>query len=492
MRKHIRDQIVELLPTVWEGIKYVKKAQPAQAAVVLEDCLHAVASISASLKAGLTEQRFQQYEIIMSSLRDVLTAMHHNRFGENGISEHAKRCKSLLGLLKKELSEEREVKLEVVFMPYKLSMWDSLESIWRAANDDDRCNATVVPIPYYDRNPDRTLGKLHYEGNEYPEDIPVVHYERYDVSAHQPDIIYIHNPYDDSNTVTSIDPRYYSFNLKKYTNMLVYVPYFISGAYIDHQAFAHKHLMSCVRWVDKIVVQSHTHKKLYAACGVNEGKLLVQGSPKLDAVINMNEQRVKVPDSWTEKLRGRKSIVLNSSIGNMLNVPDYLKKMRERISDILSFEELVLIWRPHPLLETTINTLLPQLHDDYMQLIEIVEKSGNAILDLSSSNVAATAVSDGMISDTSSWARQYIATGKPVLMMKGSTKYKHDRFYICDHFSSYFAEDGFSVKDFCSMVINGVDERKKQRVEDFKRSIANSDGTSGIKIHNHIKRLLGT
>lgn len=35
---------------------------------------------------------------------------------------------------------------KVVFMPYKASMWDSLESVWMAADKDERCEALVVPI----------------------------------------------------------------------------------------------------------------------------------------------------------------------------------------------------------------------------------------------------------------------------------------------------------------------------------------------------------
>ncbi|MCM1268981.1 MAG: hypothetical protein NC302_13850, partial [Bacteroidales bacterium] len=39
-------------------------------------------------------------------------------------------------------------KREVVFLPYKSCMWDSLESIWKAADKDSNCDAYVVPIPY--------------------------------------------------------------------------------------------------------------------------------------------------------------------------------------------------------------------------------------------------------------------------------------------------------------------------------------------------------
>lgn len=52
------------------------------------------------------------------------------------------------------------VKLEVVFLPYNVSMWDSLESIWKAADEDPNCDACVIPIPYYDKNPDGSYKKI--------------------------------------------------------------------------------------------------------------------------------------------------------------------------------------------------------------------------------------------------------------------------------------------------------------------------------------------
>ena len=56
-------------------------------------------------------------------------------------------------------------RLEVVFFPYNASMWDSLASIWKAASEDEDCDAYVVPIPYFEKKPDGSFGKMHYEGN---------------------------------------------------------------------------------------------------------------------------------------------------------------------------------------------------------------------------------------------------------------------------------------------------------------------------------------
>lgn len=106
-------------------------------------------------------------------------------------------------------------------------MWDSLESVWKAEDEDLECDAYVVPIPYYDKNPDGSFKEMHYEGNLYPDYVTITKYDEYDFEDQKPDMIFIHNPYDEWNHVTSVHPFIYSANLKKLTNKLVYISYFI-------------------------------------------------------------------------------------------------------------------------------------------------------------------------------------------------------------------------------------------------------------------------
>ena len=43
----------------------------------------------------------------------------------------------------------------LVFLPVDASMWDSLDSVWRAAAaDPEHCRTLVIPLPFSDRNPD--------------------------------------------------------------------------------------------------------------------------------------------------------------------------------------------------------------------------------------------------------------------------------------------------------------------------------------------------
>ena len=487
MRKQIREQIVELLPTIREGIEYACQVQSLHnATTILEDCHLALTSITNNLKSELTSVRFAYYNDLLTQMTDSLAFIQNLITRGQSATDWASQFSNLLGALNHELISGPESKISIVFMPYKSSMWDSLESIWIAASTDANCNAKVVPIPYYDRNPDRSLGTLHYEGEDLPDYVPVVHYDDYDLAEQRPDIAYIHNPYDEYNLVTSVDPRYYSSQLKKHAGTLVYVPYFISGAYANIQVFAQKHLTNSVSFVDKIIVQSNLHKQLYMECGINERKLLALGSPKLDVIANLSRDNANIPIEWTKKLVGKKSIVLNSSIGALLNDPNYFIKLKRRISIILSYRDLVLIWRPHPLLEATITSMKPSWHNEYQEMIRMIENADNGILDKAASTAPATIVSDAMISDISSWVRQYIATGKPVLMLNGRSEMKNERICVFDHFSCYFYYDGYSIEDFCGMLIQGTDPNKESRLSDLRNSVLNLDGSCGQQIHDQV------
>ena len=128
---------------------------------------------------------------------------------------------------KKMLDEQIPDKMEVVFFPFKASMWDSMDLIWEASEQDEDCDAYVVPIPYYDRNQDGTFSGYHYEGDELPSHITVTHYENYNLQKHWPDTIFIQNPYDETDAAISVDPRFYSHTLKGVTDTLVYISDFL-------------------------------------------------------------------------------------------------------------------------------------------------------------------------------------------------------------------------------------------------------------------------
>lgn len=121
----------------------------------------------------------------------------------------------------------------VAFLPYKAAMWDSLESIWREFAASDECETSVVPIPYFEANRKTNQWDTCYEGDKYPDYVPLVNFQDYLLGQKKPDLVFVHNPFDQFNNVTTVHPAYYSAELKKSCGKLVYVPYYVNPGFIS-------------------------------------------------------------------------------------------------------------------------------------------------------------------------------------------------------------------------------------------------------------------
>lgn len=333
------------------------------------------------------------------------------------------------------------VRKEVVFLPYKASMWDSLESVWRAANEDDNYDAYVIPIPYYDKNPDGSFREMHYEGSQYPDYVPITHYEEYDFEGRRPDMIYIHNSYDNNNLVTGVHPFFFSENLKKFTKKLVYIPYFVLGEINpndDNAVNSIKHfiLQLGVFNADRVIVQSEDMRQAYIkalmdfenAHGENvrkywEKKILGLGSPKFDKVVNTGREDIAIPEQWMKIIRkpdgSRKKIIFyNTGLGALLANNE---KMLAKIQGALRVfeankEEVALLWRPHPLVKATLESMLPQLCIEYDRIVRNYIEEGWGIYDDTSDFDRAIALSDAYYGDMSSVVHLCQKAGKPVMI----------------------------------------------------------------------------
>jgi hypothetical protein len=353
-------------------------------------------------------------------------------------------------------------KIEVAFLPYNASMWDSLESVWKAADESEDCDAYVIPIPYYYKNPDGSFKEEHWEGDKYPDYVPITKYEDYDFEEHHPDMIFIHNPYDDCNMVTSVHPYFFSNNLQKYTDNLVYIPYFIwNEVSPDNQvaveAIQHFCTVPGVINADKVIVQSENLRRIYIDVlvknagentrGYWEDVILGLGSPKTDKVLSSKKEELQIPGGWNNIIQmpdgSRKKVVLyNTGIGALLQ---HRERMLEKMKDVFeNFKEnqdgVALLWRPHPLIKATIESMLPQLISRYQEMIKWYREEGWGIYDDSSDMNKAVAVSDAYYGDESSLVQLCRKVRKSVMLQNVTVRDNID-----DKWLSLVAEDCVQV-----------------------------------------------
>lgn len=305
-------------------------------------------------------------------------------------------------------------KLNVVFFPYMASMWDSLESIWIAAKEDENCNAIVVPIPYYEKNRDGSFMKMHYEGNDYPDYVPIVPWEQYDLQREEPEVVYIHNPYDEYNHVTSVHPQYYSRNIKQHTDCLVYVPYYsTSGGMSEGQRLCPSYFV-----VDYIIIQAPKFRDYFDE-SIPDHKFLPFGSPKFDRVIRKSKNPTVPPAEWKDKMAGKKVYFYNTSINGMLeNTPSFLEKIEYVFNCFKDKESACLLWRSHPLLESTFDSMRPQYKPYYEALKRRFVDENLGIYDTTLDVSNTVALCDAYIGDAAtSITSLFGVAGKPLFIL---------------------------------------------------------------------------
>ena len=335
-------------------------------------------------------------------------------------------------------SELKPDKIEVAFFPYKVSMADSLESIYIAARSDPRCEAYWIPIPYYECNVDHSLGQMRYEGFDYPDSLQAIDWQKYDIETHRPDIIFAHAPYDENNYVTCVHPDYHFKRLKDLTDMLVYVPYFVAVGDVSE----HLCVLPGTIYADKVVVQSEKVKQTYvrvfndwvkksdikrthplwAKTSKTSEKFVPLGSPKIDKILNTKADDFPLPEGWKKLLdrinkEKKKVILFNNGFTNLSEgIEKKLAKLRHVLEYFKSNERVLLWWRPHPLNMACLQSMRPQYLNEYQQIVENYQNDGWGIYDETEDLHRAIKLSDAFYGDWSSLIALYLATGKPVMI----------------------------------------------------------------------------
>lgn len=333
------------------------------------------------------------------------------------------------GLVKAENEiKHMSVRKTAVFLPYKASMWDSLESVWKAACDDEEWESMVIPIPYYNRNTDDSLGEMQYEGAEFPEDVPVTDWQQYSLEKEHPDIIFIHNPYDQFNIVTTVHPLFYASRIKDYTEKLVYIPYFVHQNDIVAEHYC---VLPGTIYADVVILQSEKVREQYlryyeAALPelvekqgreAIEKKFQALGSPKFDVSADSQND---IPEEWREFLgQGKKVIFFNTHLRGLMQgqSEQFLRKLEWVFNFFQKQEDVVLLWRPHPLMVETARAMNPEAVEPYLKLVERYRRQKIGIYDDSRELHRAIDLSDAYYGSGSSVVELFRQQGKPVMLM---------------------------------------------------------------------------
>ena len=419
MRKQVKQQMAEVRKSMEELCQVVVtewKENQEEAAILtlLGECQQLAVEWGESIEKieGTGTELVHVLEEFCEYVYEVAQAIGKE---ENSIPQIEKGFQTYLIQMEQALSH-LPTTYEFLFLPYKASMWDCMESVWDAARKAPGCKVVAMPIPYYDIQENGTRKVPRYEGRLFPKEIEITDYREYKIEDHLPDAIFIHNPYDEVNLVTSVFPEYYSKNLKPYTDLLVYLPYYVTGGVVpEGHRFLPVHLH-----MDKMVIQSPKEERFFSQ-ELFQGKLLPLGSPKFDKVVAYEKKKPAIPEEWKEKIEGKKVFFYNTSLSSLLGDCEVaLKKMEHVISCFEGREDVVLIWRPHPLSESTLKAMRPAAYQEYQRIQERFLKEKKGILDKTTDASRTIAWCDAYIGEaSSSVVHLFGATGKPLFFTNG-------------------------------------------------------------------------
>ena len=291
----------------------------------------------------------------------------------------------------------------IAFLPYKRSMWNSMQSVYeecKASGIDAHC----YPIPYIrmkeGKQPDFVDTDFCLFGNIA---------ERIEDLQHA-DYIAIHYQYEDHNKVTNMLPQYFTKALKeKYQCKIIFLPYGIGSG---NGWFS---LQPGCKDIDYAFLEDENNAERFIAGWLTQGvdfngRVFALGSPKLDALTKPSE---KIPDEW-KSIIGRRSVtlVINSLSSFLMDPFVRILVYRDCIRTEIDKGHAV-IFRPHPLLRTTIKSMVPISEQHYERFLKDIKAMGSVIVDESEYLERAAGIADRLIGDCSSVIPMWAETGKP-------------------------------------------------------------------------------
>lgn len=200
------------------------------------------------------------------------------------------------------------------------------------------------------------------------------------------------------------------------TDKLIYIPYFITG---DSVFVTHRYLPAYEN-MDYIVTQCERTIASFSS-DLPKSKFLPFGSPIADRVLRLEAEKPPIPEEWKPQLKngkdfgGDRVVMLNTSISLLMKEKERFLDKIEYLFDLVKEKKgITLVWRPHPLLTASAQTMGQEYADRVSRLEEkfLGEKIG--VLDKNPDVGVTVALCDAYLGETaSSVIHMFGIAGKP-------------------------------------------------------------------------------
>ena len=346
---------------------------------------------------------------------------------ENKYAECDEEVKDTFASISEAIDSEIVNRRSVLFLPVKAKHFSSMRMAYEMETATPDTDVYVMPLPYYYKEYDGSFkDEMHIDTEEFIKaNIPVTDYSRFDLSLLCPEKIYINSAYDEYNMAVSVDTRFYARNVKKYTEKLIYIPYFKLMEFdrANYPCWYNMQYYCTVPGVvmaDKVYVQSENTRKAYIDKlneWVGDEKYTDIWEQKIDVY---NESCEKHSEDELRDAGSKKTIVWFVSAGSLAEFGDkYIEKAYRNLDVFaLSKDKLKVLLISEPFLDEMIKTYSDELYKKWTGFIDEFNRSGigEVVSQVEEKSVEALLKANAYYGDPSSICKDFILMKKPVML----------------------------------------------------------------------------
>lgn len=365
-------------------------------------------------------------------------------------------------------------KCKAVFLAQEKSTWPSMESVYQAMEQDERFEAQIVYIPFAHVNKTKSDEITRYKQAGFS----VLNHTEYDLTKENPDVVFFAKPYG------GVPPQFYIREVEKVVDRTVYIPYGMEINF-DLIFYGFQNYLHYRAW--KHIGYGPLVKEVGARFGFRNGEnIAVWGHPKADQYLP--EKTHAVPNEWKEKIGGRRVLLWcphHTIVPGPECVSTWMDFSETVFTEVAKHRNIVLLWRPHPMLLGALVNNHHMTQEEMETFIEEKTAQDNIILDCSEDYQAAFSISNGIISDGTTFSIEYLYTGKPLLL----TTKKLESFYNGDMLEKglYIGKTKEDIITFIDDFSKGKDPKRAAREELKNKMFFHPEGkTVGENIADNI------
>lgn len=328
---------------------------------------------------------------------------------------------------------DRKDKEVVVFLPCRACWWKSMEPLWRQYKDDPHKEIHVAPIFYYDSDHNGDVGDMHDEREEFPDYLDIEDCKKLDLEGIHPDKIVIQVPFDGWNSAITVHEHFYSSNLVRFTDELIYIPCFDIDPPLkldDKAAAAIRPFIEqpAVVNADKIILKDEMMRSLYIERLTElssedtrnywENKIVV-----LDTGSSCSEVSCRndfEDDKWNELIKGStgKVIVYYVTISLLARFGERAIDKIRRSLEIFekSGDGIIAIFEPQAYLDDNLKCFDETLYKQYKDAACMIENIRNVVLDEEGAALLHMNKWDAYYGEQGAWAHKCWELGIPVMI----------------------------------------------------------------------------